>query len=136
MDKPIARNLPVHIFRVSALPDREHSLWFRLAGLPAPMMVKHAELQVQEITRIWNEKPATPRQERFLRLRAEWLDGLTQRQAFDLIGKIAVDEVRQLRAIKKKPAWTRLVELELRTSGKVEPDSLQVLFGCQTNPNA
>jgi hypothetical protein len=113
MAKRKARNSKLTFLKASAITTLEDFQWLRLAGLEAPRLREHAELVVQETRKTWETNRATPRQERFLRLRGQWQPGLTQKQAFDRIGTIADLEQQELGA-SKKPTWRRLVELEPR----------------------
>jgi hypothetical protein len=102
------------ILRLDSLATLEQRDWLRLAGVETPRFREHAELLVQEIEAAWQAKPATGLQERFLRLRGHWREGLSQRQAFYLVGTIADHEKNNELQAGELPAWERLVELEPR----------------------
>jgi hypothetical protein len=101
------------IIRLSAVTGKKELEWLRLAGLEVPLLLEHAEVVIQETKQVWDSRPATARQERFLCLRGRSSDGLSQRQAFDLIAEAAVRELEEIR-IQGAPSWQRLVELEPR----------------------
>jgi len=105
------RNSPV-LIGFSGVANRDQFNWLRLAGLEAPLLIEHAELVIEQTQQIWHTYPATPRQQRFLRLRDRWVEGLTQERAFRLIEEQAVLEQQELAF--GRPSWDRLVELEPR----------------------
>jgi hypothetical protein len=102
------------ILRLDSLATPEQRDWLRFAGVETPRFREHAELLVQEIEDAWQAKPATGLQEYFLRLRGHWREGLSQRQAFYLVGTIADHERGNELQAGVLPAWERLVELEPR----------------------
>ena len=102
------------ILRLDALATGEQRDWLRMAGVETPRFQEHAELVIQAIQESWESRGATPLQERFLRLRGHWQDGLTQRQAFFLVSTISDHERNTELQAGKPPSWERLVELEPR----------------------
>jgi hypothetical protein len=102
------------ILRLDSLSTTAQHNWLRLAGVVTPRFQEHAELLIEEIQETWETRPATPLQERFLRLRGHWREELTQRQAYFLVSTIADHERSQELEDGKQPAWERLAELEPR----------------------
>jgi hypothetical protein len=102
------------ILRLDSLATSGQRDWLRMAGVDTPRFREHAELLVEEIQESWQAKPATPLQQRFLRLRGHWRDGLTQREAFYLVSTLAEHERDNELQAGAAPAWERLVDLEPR----------------------
>src|SRR5437899_8245817 len=102
------------VLRLDSLATSAQRDWLRAAGVETPRFREHAELVVQEIQLSWEGRPASPLQERFLRLRGRWRDELNQRQAFFLINVISDHERDQELQGDQLPSWERLVELEPR----------------------
>jgi len=102
------------ILRLDSLATGAQRDWLRMAGVETPRFQEHAELVIQEIQESWETRPATPLQERFLRLRGHWQNELTQRQAFFLVSTISDHERGTELQDDKPPSWHRLVELEPR----------------------
>jgi hypothetical protein len=102
------------ILRLDSLATSGQRDWLRMAGVDTPRFREHAELLVEEIQGDWQGKTATPLQERFLRLRGRWRDGLSQREAFYLVSTIADHERNSELEAGAAPSWERLVELEPR----------------------
>jgi hypothetical protein len=108
------------ILRLDALATSTQRDWLRTAGVATPRFREHAELLVQEIQQTWETQPASPLQQRFLRLRGRWRDGLNQHQAFYLVNVIADHERDQELQGERLPSWERLTELEPRLQDILE----------------